>query len=334
MLSRIATRFGAVLVAIILIGGLGSQAAAEKIIRFGFSDGLDTPHGQTMQIFEKHVEKGSNGEIQVQLFPGLQLGPVVEELEGVKLGTQEMFLSTPAWFSRFDSRVDVLSLPFLATNWEEAERILSSDVLRQLADQAEEASGIKILGITPLGFRNMMNKVRPIEQVEDFSDIKIRVQNSPVYLSMFRALGANPVALDAGEIYQAVESGVVDGLETTLPIMLSSKFYQVAPKISQTRHTFEVLLIYMNPDFYNTLTPEEQAVVDGAMRAAETASLVIVKTAEEQAIRGLVAAGAQVNEVSDAAIKDLQSRMQPLYEEFGPKFGGTLEKLRSVTAGE
>lgn len=311
-----------------------SDAAAQKIIRLGHSEGADAPHGQTMQIFKKLVESQTGGRVQVQIFVSLQLGPVVEELEGVKQGTQEMFISTPAWFSRFYNQVDVLSLPYLVTDWDQAERMMQSDAVRKIAADAEAASGIKILGVIPVGFRNAATRVRPIMKAEDFAGLKIRVQNSPVYIGAFRALKANPVAMDAGEQFQAVQSGVIDGLESTFPIILSAKYNQVAPFISETRHNFDVFLVYINQKFFNGLAPDEQQAVTSAMRAAEIASVVITRNAESQAQRALVASGAKLNDVPKETIAALQAAVKPLYDEMGPKFEPNLSALRKAIAAK
>jgi tripartite ATP-independent transporter DctP family solute receptor len=322
--------FGALAIAL----GLMGQAAAQKIIRLGHSEGTDTQHGQVIQIFKRHVETATKGEIRVQVFPNLQLGKVIEQIEGVKSGTQEMMISTPAWFSRFYRTIDVLSLPYMIPDWEAAERVLTSDVLRELAAEAEKATGIKVLGVFALGYRNVNNARRPIETPEDMAGLKIRIQNSPVYISLMKALKANPTPMDAGEIYQGIQTGVVDGHETLLPLIEAVKYYEVAPYVSLTQHTHEVFLVYLNQKFYNDLTPEHKQAVDTAMRAAEIAGLVIAKASEDKALRALVAAGAKVNKLPKAAMAKLQKMVQPVYDEFGPQFEPWLSKLRKVAAGE
>src|SRR6185312_2489990 len=94
-------KINAALLAVALLFFTQPFAHAQKVIRLGFSEGTDTPHGQTMTIFSKLVEQATHGRYQVRIFPNLQLGPVAQELQSVKLGTQEMFVSTPAWFSGF-----------------------------------------------------------------------------------------------------------------------------------------------------------------------------------------------------------------------------------------
>lgn len=309
-------------------------AYAQKVIRLGFSEGTDTPHGQTMTIFSKLVERATQGRYQVRIFPNLQLGPVTQELQSVKLGTQEMFVSTPAWFSGFYPKVDVLSLPYMASNWDEAERLLTSPELKKIAKDAEAASGIKILGTIPVGFRNAATRAKLITKPDDFAGLKIRVQNSPVYLAIFKALGANPVAIDAGEIFLAVQNGVVDGLETTYPIMQSTKYFQVAPNISETRHNFDVFLIYMNKNFFDSMSPEDQKAVQGAMDSAAIASITITRNAEESAKRGLLAAGAKVQDVPKETLDALKQKVQVVYGQFKDRFGDEIGALQKAVAAK
>jgi tripartite ATP-independent transporter DctP family solute receptor len=308
--------------------------AQQKVIRLGFSEGLDTPHGQTMTIFAKLVERATHGRYQVRIFPNLQLGPVTQELQSVKLGTQEMFVSTPAWFSGFYPKVDVLSLPYMATDWDEAERLLTSDALKKIEADAEAASGIKILSAIPVGFRNIATHSKLVTKVDDIAGLKIRVQNSPVYLAIFKALGANPVAIDAGEIFLAVQNGVVDGLETTYPIMQSTKYFQVAPNISETRHNFDVFFIYINQAFFKHMSPEDQKAVQGAMDSAAIASITITRNAEESAKRSLIAAGAKVQDLPKETIAQMRKKVQVVYDQFKDRFGDEIGALQKAIAAK
>ena len=119
------------------------------------------------------------------------------------------------------------------TDWDSAERLLNSPVAKKVAAEAEQATGVKIAAWYPVGFRNVINNKRPVQELADLAGLKIRLQNSPVHLSTFRGMGANPIAVPWTEVYQAVQTGVVDGLENSLNVLLVHKFYEVAPYISQ-----------------------------------------------------------------------------------------------------
>jgi tripartite ATP-independent transporter DctP family solute receptor len=236
------------LAALPLVAVALNASAQETVIRVGLTDPLDTPYGQAMVEFERLVEEGSDGRIDVQLFPSRQLGSIVEQLENVRQGAQEMSLASPGWFSQFYPRMDMLELPFLVTDWDQAQRMLSSDAFQALADAAEQEAQIKIYGSFPYGFRNIANSDRPVVTMEDLQGLKLRVQNSPAHLALFRALGASPVALAWDETYQAVQTGVVDGLENANTVLLANKYPEIAPYVSTTHHLFGMLFAFMNPD--------------------------------------------------------------------------------------
>lgn len=318
--------------AAILIGALVLAPAQAKTIRAGLTDPLDTPHGQAMVLFKDVMEKETSGGITVQLFPSLQLGQILEQVEGVQQGSQEMMMATPAWFSRFYPRIDVFSLPYLVTDWTAGERLFRSPAVAEIWRDAEKATGIKIAGAFPVGFRNVINKKRPIQTAADLSGLKIRLQNSPVQIATLRALGANPVVIAWGETHQAVQTGIVDGLENSLPVLVSTRFAEVAPYLSQTRHFFEHFLVFVNAKFYSGLTPAERAAYDKAMDMAEAHCLDLVKKAEASAVAAIEKQGAKVNDLPPAEIAKLQAAVKPVYDEFGPKFEPYLANLRRAIA--
>ena len=310
-----------------------SFAAAEaKNIRVGLTDPLNTPHGAAMVLFKEMLEKDTNGSIRVQLFPSLQLGQILEQIEGVKQGSQEMMMATPAWFSRFYPAIDVFSLPYLVKDWPSGERMFASPATAEIWREAEKASGIKIAGFLPVGFRNVINKRREVQTLADMSGLKIRLQNSPVQIATFRALGANPVVVAWGETHQAVQTGMVDGLENSLPVLVSAKFADVAKNVTLTRHFFEHFLVFVNEKFYAGLSPQEKAAYDKAMAAARDKCLELVKQAEEASIAELRKAGAKVLELSPAEIAKFEAAVKPVYDEFGKQFEANLTKLRQAIA--
>jgi tripartite ATP-independent transporter DctP family solute receptor len=310
----------------------GSPAEAAKTIRAGLTDPIDTPQGQAMVLFKDLVEKETNGSIKVQLFPALQLGQILEQVEGVQQGSQEMMMATPAWFSRFYPTIDVYSLPYLVKDWKAGAKLFNSPVTAEIWAAAEKASGIKIAGALPIGFRNVINTKRPVKTLADFAQLKIRLQNSPVQIATFKALGANPVTMAWGETYQAVQTGVVDGLENSLPILVSAKFADIAPYISKTQHFFEYFLVLVNKKFYEDLTPGEKAIYDKAMKTARERCIELVQKAEENAVAQLQKQGAKINDIDPAEIAKMEAAVKPVYAEYGNKFEPYLSRLRQSIA--
>ncbi len=186
----------------------GIANAADITIRAGLTDPLDTPYGEAMLEFKRIVEEGSNNRIEVQLFPSAQLGAVPEQLENVKVGAQEMTLFSPAYAGQFFPAFNVLELPFLVTNWDEAQAMLNSEAFKTLTDEAAAAIDVKVIGNFPYGFRNIANSRHPVEKMSDFSGLKLRVQNSPVHIAAFQALNPSVAVassdMQTADIYERI----------------------------------------------------------------------------------------------------------------------------------
>jgi tripartite ATP-independent transporter DctP family solute receptor len=304
--------------------GLSSYApaSAQQItIRFGFSDPLTTTWGQAAAEFKRLVESQSNDRVRVQLFPSSQLGNIPEMIENVRRGAQEMTLGSPGLFSRFYPRADMLEMPFLVTDWDQVNRLLNSAPFKDLLKAAEQQTQIRIVGNFPYGFRNIINSKRAIKTVDDFKGLKLRTQASPAHLAAFRALGANPVALPIDETYQAVQTGVVDGLENANSMLLANKYAEIAKHVSLTKHLFGMLFIYMNPKFYDGLSEADRALVTKALRDAEAMNLKLSLEAEKNSVEGLRKAGAEVTEVTPENLKAMRTALQKVYDEANAKFG-------------
>ena len=321
------------LVPIVAAGFAREATAGAIIVRAGLTDPLDTTFGKAMVEFKRVAEAESRGRIEVQLFPSRQLGAIVEQLENVRQGAQEMSMASPGWFTQFYPRIDMLEMPFLVTDWDQVERMLKSQAFRDLVGAAEKETRIKIYGNFPYGFRHVINSKRPVKTLADLKGLKLRLQNSPAHLATFRALGANPVALAWDETYQAVQTGVVDGLENASTVLYANKYPEIAKYISLTRHLFGMLFAFINPGFYNGLSADDRAVLDRAMRAAEALCVKLSREAEDTAIKGLRNLGAEINEISPETLKAMRAAVQPVYDQLGPKFEPELSGLQRAAQG-
>ncbi len=306
--------------------------AQEITIRAGLTDPLDTPYGEAMLEFKRIVEEGSKSRIRVQLFPSAQLGGVPEQLENVRTGVQEMTLISPAYAGQFFPAFDVLELPFLVTNWEEAQRMLDSAAFSKLTTDAASGIGVKIVGNFPYGFRNVANGKRPVTKLEDLKGLKLRTQSSPVHIAAFRALGANPVAIGWGETYQAVQTGVVDGLENANTVLIANRFPEIAKYVSNTRHLFGMLLVAMNARLLDGMSPDDQNLIKRGMDAAQKINISRAIQIDQNAGAALTKLGAQVNEVSPEEIAKMRQAVQPVLKEYGPKFEPYLSELQAAAA--
>jgi TRAP-type C4-dicarboxylate transport system substrate-binding protein len=302
-------------------------------MRIGLPNALNTPSGEALQALKAQIEEQSGGSITVSLFPSLQLGTIVEQMEGVQAGTQQAMLVTPGWFTRFYAGAGVLDLPFLVPDWESYERLLASEPLQRLKQEAGAATNVKIVAVLADGFKNIANDERSLKTPEDFEGLRIRIQDSQIGLATWQAFNANPIILGWGETYEALQSGIVDALDTSLPNMRSMKIQEVAPYISQTQANLVAFFVAFDESFYDDLTDDEKAVVDKAFQDAEAFVLKHAREVESQAAADLAAVGATVEPLSAEGRAALRAIVQPVYDQFGPDLEPMLSEITAAISG-
>ena len=262
------------------------------------------------QIFKEEVEKLSEGKLKVTIFPNGSLGGEREAAEGVKLGTLEMTIVTtdgalPAWVPE----TQVLSIPYLFANKEEAYDILDNTLQQEFAPLFEE-QGFKHLGFTELGFRHFTNNVREVKTAEDMKGLSIRVQEAPIWFALMKKLGATATPVPFNELYTALSQGMVDGQENPITSIASSRFNEVQKYMVLDGHTYGAQSMVMNKGFYDGLTPELQKCIDDASLVTVTEQRKIINEQEATYLEELKTAGMIV---SDADIESFKKATEGLY---------------------
>lgn len=245
-------------------------------------------------FFKEKIEELSGGQITVTIFPNGSLGGEREAAESVKLGTIQMTIVTtdgalPAWVPD----VQILSIPYLFTNKEEAYDILDNTLQDEFAPLFE-AQGFKHLGFMELGFRHFTNNVREIVSASDMAGLSIRVQEAPIWVALIQMLGATATPVSFNELYTALQQGMVDGQENPITSIASSRFNEVQKYMTLDGHTYAAESVIMNLSFYNGLTDEQQGWVNQAAAYAVENQRKKVSEQEEKYLQELIDSGMQV----------------------------------------
>ena len=273
--------------------------------------------------FKKEVEAKSNGNITVNIFPANQLGGSKEIVQSVSLGAVELNISGSAQFSAFNSDLEALDLPFLFATREDAYRKLDGEAGAYLAKPLEKKN-IKVLGYLDGGFRSMFNSQRPLVHPQDFKGLPVRVQDSSVYMDMMSSMGALPTFLPWGDLYVSIQQGIVQAGEAGVAQIYAQRFYEVAKYVSLTNHTFTTNPFVMANNKWKALPGDYQELLMEATRnmvAFERAGIV---KDEEEAMKKLKEAGAQINEVDPA---EFQAAVAPVRKRYAEKNGQKLIDL-------
>jgi tripartite ATP-independent transporter DctP family solute receptor len=291
------------------LGGalLLSTAAAQAQVQLRIAGNFPEDHTATgaMEIFKEEVEKITDGGIQVDLFPAMQLGGAQENVDQVRSGAIFGVFTSIAYFSRSVPEYEAVSLPFLFDSREQAFALMDGEVGDYLdAKMAEE--GFVNLGYMELGFRHVTNDVRPIETMADFEGLKIRLQPNEVHLDSMRAVGANPTPMDISEVYSALQQGVLDGQENPYNIIATRGFDEVQTYLSDSGHFFDFINAVANQERFEELSAEHQEAVREAMRTAVLWQREQAAAQEERFREVLIERGMTFTPISDEVRAELR----------------------------
>jgi tripartite ATP-independent transporter DctP family solute receptor len=271
-------------------------------------------------VFVPQIEKESNGRIKVELYPNALLGGDRELTESVQLGTVQVALPASSALAGFDKRIQVLDLPYLFTSRETAFEALDGELGAKLNEYVLQ-KGFWNLGYQENGMRHVTNNKLPIKSPADLKGMKLRTMENPMHIAYFKELGANPTPMSWGELYTALQQGVVDGEENPYAMIADGNFNEVQKYVSETGHVFSVTMLIANKKFIETLPDELRAVVVKAGKDYAVAQRKLIAGLEEDFKVNLVKSGMQANELSAADKKPFVDATVKVYAQFEDQLG-------------
>ena len=281
----------------VLSAGLAFTASAGTTIKVGHGAAEAFHMHRALLKFEELVEAGSGGEIDVQIFPSSQMGPDREMIEGVQTGVLEMAIPPSSFFAGWDPAFAVIELPYMYASKNIAFDVLDGSAGDGMLSRVEN-QGLVGLGWLELGVRNVTNNVRPVATPEDLEGVKLRTMKVPAHVATFETLGANPTPMNFGEVYSALQQGVIDGQENPLAIITSQRFYEVQKYLSTTGHVFAVYMPVISKPFFDSLSAEHQNLVKDSMAAARDHQAQLVASEDAAQLEQIRAAGVEVLELT------------------------------------
>lgn len=267
MKTKNAARLLKVVMATSLVGAMAFEstvtvsAAGSQVWRMAFNQTEDHPQYKVMEEFSKEFNEKTDGRYDIQLFPNETLGTQRETLEQVQSGMIEMSIVNNTHPGSISDYFKAFDLPFLFDDIDEAIDFVKTSPVMDEVKASTEQYGVHIATYLPAGTRSMFT-TKPITSVEDMKGMKIRTMESDIYVNMMEAFGGSATPMAMGEIYTAIQSGVVDGAENNEITYVNSKYYEVAPCWSQTNHLIVPDWLIMNQGVYESMSEEDRAVFD------------------------------------------------------------------------
>lgn len=302
-------------------------AASEKkyIIRMSYVVAeAQSTHVGAQEVFKKYVEEASGGRISVELYPNGQLySGDRQAIEAVQLGTIEMTIPAAAVLSGFEPKFQVFDLPYLFKDKEQAYAALDGELGTKLNELLLN-QGLVNLAYGENGFRHVMNNIKPIHTPADLKGLKIRTMENPVQIGIFKALGANPTPMSFGELYTALQQKTVEGGENPVPLVYTSKFYEVQKYYSLNGHQYAPTVVLINQDYFNSLPEDLQGIVKTGAEKFRDEQRIINGKQEEEFMVQLKENGMEINTITDEEKALFVEATNSVYDEFADVIGEEL----------
>jgi tripartite ATP-independent transporter DctP family solute receptor len=264
-----------------------------KTIRLGH--GLDVSHSvhKAMVKMGEDLARLSDGKLKLEIYPSQQLGTERQCLELLQIGSLDMTKVSVGVLENFAPKMKVLGLPFLFRDREHSFTVLDGPIGQQLLNEGEQY-WLKGLGYYDAGSRSFYTKDKPVNTPEDLTGQKIRVMESVTAMDMVRGLGGSPTPISWGELYTALQQGVVDGAENNPPSFYLSRHYEVAKYYTLDEHTVLPDVLLAGTYLWDKLTPEEQGWLKQAVETSVVYQRKLWLEAENEALEAVQKAGVQI----------------------------------------
>jgi tripartite ATP-independent transporter DctP family solute receptor len=296
-----------------------ASAQYKATMKLASATAPDHPYNLGAQKFADLIKERTKDRIQIKIYPSLQLGKGEREmLEGVQQGAIELLVTSTGPLGGFSPSINILDFPFLFRDFNHVDLVMDGRIGRKLLDDFEKVN-VQGLAFWENGFRHLTNSKLVIKKVEDGKGLKIRTMENKVHLAAWKSAGFNPTPMAWGEVFVAMQQGVIDGQENPIAVYYTSKLWDAKQSnLSLTSHVYSPAPILMSKKIFDAMPKEDQKLfVETALEVAKF-QRKINRDAEENRLKEV--AGKGVTVVRDVDRESFKKAMAPVYDEFSSQF--------------
>ncbi len=303
------------------LGIVPTASSAPLVLKLAHVVSTSAPYHIGALELARLVEQKTNGQLKIEIYPGGQLGKGEREcIEGLQIGTIDLVATSTGPVGGFVPQMLVVDLPFLFRDNSHVDKVLDGPIGDGLLKDLSKA-GIKGIAFWENGFRNLTNNKRPVNRPEDVRGLKLRTMENEVHMDAFRTLGADPTPMTWGEVYTALQQGVIDGQENPINIIRTHKIYEVNKHLALTGHVYSPALLLMNEKKFKSLSPDLQKALIEAGKEAAKFERKFIRDNEAKMLEELKGFGMQVTTPDK---KLFQKATEPTYKKYESRFGKDL----------
>ena len=315
-------------VALLLL--LGGCKSANKTTTLKLAHGLDPTHPvhNAMIFMASKLDENSGGKMNMEIYPSGQLEGEQQCVELLQIGSLAITKVSAAVMESFTPNYQVLGLPYIFRSKEHSFRALDGEIGQEFLNSTEQFN-LKGLCFYDAGFRSYYTIDKPINSPEDLKGMKIRVMKSQTAMNMVKAMGGSPTPISWGELYTALQSGVVDGAENNPPSLYTSRHYEVCKKYTLNEHTAVPDVLIMSTVVWNKLTPQEKKWLQAAATASVAEERKLWAEAERVALEEVAKAGVEIIRPDKAPfMKTVESIFEGYKSQ--PEIYDLIQRIRNV----
>ena len=310
------------------------MAQAPIVIKFSHVVAADTPKGKAAEKFKELGEKYTNGKVKIEVYHNSSLYKDKEELEALQLGAVQMLAPSNSKFGPIGIKeFEVFDLPYILPNKAALRKVTGGPLGKKLLTLLD-AKGMIGLAYWDNGFKQMSAN-KPLHMPADYKGLKFRIQSSKVLEAQFRSLGAIPQSMAFSEVYQALQTGVVDGQENTWSNIYTQKMFEVQKYITVTNHGYIGYIVVVNKKFWDGLPADIRGQLEKAMHEATEYGNNIAETENTEAMELIKKSGrSTIFVATDAENAAMRKAMEPIYDDMAKRVGkATIDEFIKETTG-
>lgn len=300
--------------------GPAKPAEAPRLLKVGIGLKADTPQGRSIEHFGRLVRERSGGRVVIDFHPGGELGDDVAMVQALQSGTQDVTCPDSSTLAQLVGDFSAINYPFTFLDEREADRVLDGPWGQRLLSRLKDH---KLIGLAfwENGFRHLTNSKRPLPTLTGASGIRMRTMQNQMLIDSFREIGFEPVPLPFTKVYGALADKAVDGQENPLPTILSSRFYEVQPYLTLSRHVYSAFVLLISERTWDALSPQDRRLVRQASEDARDLQRRLNREATMAALEQLKARGMQVTAIDAHESEKVRRRLRPVLDEYNKRIG-------------
>ena len=317
--------------------GISVNAADDPVtVMIGFENSITEPVGQALEKWQELVDEKGDGSIKIELYPDSQLGSKSELIDGMQIGEPYVTLCDGSFYADYGvPDFSITYAPYLFDSWDQCWTLIESDWYKEQCDKLEE-KGLKLICSNWIyGMRHTLTS-KKVECLADLKGLKIRVPNNRIQAESFNVLGATATGMDLGDVYQALQTGTIDGAENTLSTLYGRKLHEVARYLFMDGHVMNFTTWVCSADWFNSLTQEQQDLLTETGKEAGLYNNELQQSSEDEYLQKMIDEGVEVTYPTDEVMEELKTAAAKIYDE-ADSFGwseGLYDTVRAAMGAE